>query len=367
MALRDQFSDAASMPAPPPGRGEADAARAQAEAVLARWSMLGETQRRAFQALCAELGGTTEEVDGNVTVLIESFNRLSDNARAQTSRLDRTLRLVDSIDAGDQTIEIGDLIRMVERSLAGVVERVLEMSKQSMAMVYALDDVATHLSRADACVRDIEQVNRTTRMLSFNATIEAARAGEAGRGFAVVANEVRELSVSTSALASSMRTEINAITAVLTTSRQRLAEVATVDMSESLTTKGQLDIMLVGLQKRRADVAALMHDMSQSAATISAEIDAFGTAMLFTERMRNRLQNVIGVIGALREATARLQQEGAALLPGGPGSAIDAACVAQVLAACSLSDVQHRFGGWLRDGRAPPEQHRDTAETVELF
>ncbi|WP_305123507.1 methyl-accepting chemotaxis protein [Roseomonas sp. GC11] len=369
--MRLSFSSGRATPPPPPAAlpppgpdPEAEEARRQAEAVLARWHRLGETQRRAFQAICAEIADTNHEVEDNVSGLIQAFQRLSDSAQAQTNRLERTLRLVDTLEAGDQVISLDELVRLMEGALGGVVERVLDMSKQAMVMVYALDDVAAHLGRAEHCVGDIERINRMTTMLAFNARIEAARAGAAGQGFAVVANEVRDLAISTGSMAETMRTEIAAIGRVLEGSRHRMAEVATVDMSASLDTKATLDAMLEGLQRRRAEVAALMQDMTSSGTAITDDIAAFAARMQFTEGTRNRLRTVIAAAEALSAATAAAM----AAHPPPPGTEAartDADCVARVLEACNQGDVRHRFAGWLEHGAAPTAA--PASSDIELF
>jgi methyl-accepting chemotaxis protein len=63
------------------------------------------------------------------------------------------------------------------RELSEAMKRIEASSAAIVAIVHAMDDVATQ-----------------TNVLALNAAIEAARAGESGRGFAVVAQEVRSLS-----------------------------------------------------------------------------------------------------------------------------------------------------------------------------
>jgi methyl-accepting chemotaxis protein len=63
------------------------------------------------------------------------------------------------------------------RELSEAMQRIEASSAAIVAIVHAMDDVATQ-----------------TNVLALNAAIEAARAGESGRGFAVVAQEVRSLS-----------------------------------------------------------------------------------------------------------------------------------------------------------------------------
>ena len=47
--------------------------------------------------------------------------------------------------------------------------------------------------KVDVAIAEIEQVNRQTKLISFNAQIEAARAGEQGRAFSIVASEMGKL------------------------------------------------------------------------------------------------------------------------------------------------------------------------------
>lgn len=53
---------------------------------------------------------------------------------------------------------------------------------------------ATLLSRLRSSLQRIDEINRTTQVISMNARIESARIGAAGRGFAVIAQEMDGLS-----------------------------------------------------------------------------------------------------------------------------------------------------------------------------
>lgn len=57
-------------------------------------------------------------------------------------------------------------------------------------------------------VRGIEEISRSVRMISLNASIEAARAGEAGQSFAVIATEVRSLSEQVADSVAAVRAEV---------------------------------------------------------------------------------------------------------------------------------------------------------------
>jgi methyl-accepting chemotaxis protein len=359
----------ASRPVPPPPRASpglspdvarADAAWADANSVLARWHLLGETQRRAFEAVCAEINGASAEVEKSVVSLIHSFDGLTKGAQTQTRQLEQTLLLVDTIETAQQSVGLGEFVTFIERALTETVERMLHISKTAMAMVYSLNDVVANLATAESCVGDIESVNHRTRMLSFNAAIEAARAGEAGRTFRVVANEVRDLSHSTDTLANKMRVEIGVIARALSASRELLQEVATVDMTSSLDTKVQLDAMLIGLQERRGAMGILMRGMTESSAEINGHIDAIATEIQFQDSNRKRMQDVIQTLQLLADATREVQAAS------GAGATPDQEIIQRILDACGMDEVRHRFAAWLQTGAATSDAPAGN-KTIELF
>lgn len=61
-------------------------------------------------------------------------------------------------------------------------------------------------------VKQIDEINLETKLLSINARAEAARAGEAGRAFGVVASSIVELSESTSGIAKSLIDDVQPVT-----------------------------------------------------------------------------------------------------------------------------------------------------------
>jgi len=122
---------------------------------------------------------------------------------------------------------------LMDNSLIDLTKNVLDVASQKVSV--------------------IEDINRTTKMLAFNALIEAGRAGDAGRGFAVVANEVTQISRQVSEVASELRSEIGQLVQRMTTMGedlmvrfrgQRLADLAL----------NMIDIIDRNLYERSCDV-----------------------------------------------------------------------------------------------------------------
>ncbi len=66
--------------------------------------------------------------------------------------------------------------------------------------------------QVNSSVKQIDDINLETKLLSINARAEAARAGEAGRAFGVVASSIVELSESTSGIAKSLIDDVQPVT-----------------------------------------------------------------------------------------------------------------------------------------------------------
>ncbi|TVQ67126.1 MAG: chemotaxis protein, partial [Balneolaceae bacterium] len=72
-------------------------------------------------------------------------------------------------------------------------------------------------------VKQIDDINLETKLLSINAQAEAARAGEAGRAFGVVASSIVELSESTSGVAKGLIDDVQPVTRELLDISKRLS------------------------------------------------------------------------------------------------------------------------------------------------
>lgn len=84
--------------------------------------------------------------------------------------------------------------------LLGILDQ-LTMAFQSEAAQQA----RVQVQRVTQSLEELDMVNKTTLLISFNAKVEAMRAGPTGRAFAAIADEIQRLAKQTQGVASHLR------------------------------------------------------------------------------------------------------------------------------------------------------------------
>ena len=333
---------------------------------LADWLGLSQLQRRALDALCAEIDGASDLVEGGVVTLSNGFRQLVATANDQSERMDHVIELVKSVEVDDERFEISELTGELETSLVEIVDQIVDLSKRAMEMVYALDDVINNLDAVDACIDGIEKINGQTNLLALNATIEAKRAGEHGRAFSVVAGEVKALSSTTKQLAVDIRREVGRVSDGVRRGHSNLRDVATMDLSGHILLKERLDKMLEALVNQNSAFAAVVHEASSSSRGMTDAINALVVGMQFQDRYKQRLQNVVAALQTFSEAFHELERKtgAAAIVP--PRSADDEqALIDRALDRMHMDDVRRRFVTHIAGGEV--DDKADGDGDIELF
>lgn len=367
--------EVAEMPPPAPLHCDEDAPASHTE-LLQRWMSLAEMQQRVIQALVTEIASTSGFVETEADALSGRFQRLAISAGQQTERVDSLTHLAIGIEVDGQTVPIDRIAGLLDDTLGDVVEKILLLSKDSMSMVYALDDLKVNVGRVDKCMEQLDKINGTTNMLALNARIEAERAGTAGAAFRVVANEVRELSKVTQSVAVSMQSELKAVSEGIASGNATLRRVATIDMSENILAKDRLEVLLAALVRRSESLSTIVADAVREAEIISADVDGMVTGIQFQDRTRQRLEHVVDTLHVIDQALEEIKCTTAASVPELAGKqVVDVEWVKKLLERFTMSEMRARFVEQLLEGKQPAGSPEETSPTstpsssgsVELF
>jgi methyl-accepting chemotaxis protein len=339
-----------------------------ARALLLTWHAAGSTERAALSAAAQEIDATVAFADQVMRDLGDRFSALSEQATAQSVGVEALLVKADTIQAGNETISMGDVTSLLRDTLTQVVQGMASLSKNALSMTDGLQAVSRSVEQINGLTRNLQVINQQTRMLALNATIEAARAGAAGAGFAVVADEVKQLSLRTEELSQSMRTEVSGIGAVVRAGLASISEAGQVDIDAHMDRRARLDAMLAGMLGRRAEIDAVIRQSAKGSGDIAGEISKIVAGFQFQDRSRQRMMLVKEMLAAVDGLVAQLQAESRDL---GPPPAPDRDWLQRLASSFTMAEVRERFRALLGlPGEATAHQEAPPAQAegeLELF
>jgi methyl-accepting chemotaxis protein len=268
----------------------------------------------SVESFRSAIGGVLRAVTDNASAMRDTAQSITKVASGASGRAvaaaDATRQASSNVftvasAAEELSASVEEIGRQVRQS-AGVVEQAGLRTEKSISEIESL---AAATQRIDGVLSLIHAIAQQTNLLALNATIEAARAGDAGRGFAVVAHEVKALAEQTAKATAEISQNVGMIQASTRNAVDAVREIgdavrdinevtsniagavgqqdaATREISanaqlaaqgnETLVSNiGSLSDAIGETNKAATSVLSASSDLTDTAATLSREVDRF--------------------------------------------------------------------------------------------
>lgn len=264
--------------------------------------------KQLIDILNSQLTDCLSDSEAGCATIIEALNNIYQEGIQQSSLIANSRENSDKISQKLQAQSTRNiaLVEFLRTSLA-------EQSKLLQTNLHRTERLSKEVESLIPLVGVIANIASNTNLLALNAAIEAARAGESGRGFAVVADEVRGLSAQTAEAADSISDKImRAVDGVkneLANAQQALDEQ--VDNSKIEQVVEDLSAMESVLTESEGLLKQTFHTVNQGNDAIVTRLSEALGYMQFQDVMRQRIEQVCGSFGVIKECIDDLA-EGAA-------------------------------------------------------
>jgi methyl-accepting chemotaxis protein len=248
--------------------------------------------------------------------LAASFRGLNEQAQSQK---DSVVSLIRNLTGGAESIDGDDGDKMSINQFTGETQRILHYfvdtvtatSRESMRLVYQLDDMLRQISNVVELLSGVKAIADQTNLIALNAAIEAARAGEAGRGFAVVANEVRNLSKHSNEISIQIDHVVAETLHGIQTARDVVNEMASKDMKVMLNSKKKVGEMMTEIARIHHLMSGQLADIKVTTQDVNNKVAAAIVALQFEDIARQVCEHAAKRIGALHNVILMIQQTAA--------------------------------------------------------
>lgn len=249
-----------------------------------------------LSAIIELLPETSLMVTDNADLLSEKFRTLAGSASAQSEKVKEIVSISESLELGGEAITIEQFNMLFNETLSGAIEKMIQVAKMAMTMVYSMDEAIGQLKDVNSSVAGIQKITRQSNILALNATIEAEKAGEVGKGFAVVACEVKEIAKSINSVSEDIRTKISAIVDSMDEGYGTLRELATTDMSDNIVAKERLEGLTKALLDQNDSFKKVLRETADKSDEISGYISQMTISMQFQDRVAQQIENTVGLL-----------------------------------------------------------------------
>lgn len=240
--------------------------------------------------------------------LSESFQGLNKLSLSEKEMLVAILSdMAGNASSSDQTT-IEKFVADTEKTMYYFVDMIVGTSKESMRLVFKLDEMYDQISQVMSLLSDIKSIAAQTNLLALNASIEAARAGEYGRGFAVVAEEVRALSHRSDQFSNEINNVVSGAMAGIQGARQVVNEIASKDMKVMLEAKNKVSNTMEAINRFHENAATKLSLVGDMVEEMDAKVALAVTSLQFEDIVSQLSFHIDKRLGVLREAFVTVEQ-----------------------------------------------------------
>lgn len=267
----------------------------------------------------------TRSLIGDVIVSLQkSFEGLNEQAHEQEKLVLSLIESVAASDAQDADPKANISFKQFAEETNGVlsffVDQVVGISKDSMAMVFSIDDLASQMDKVVSLLGDVQTIADQTNLLALNAAIEAARAGEAGRGFAVVADEVRKLSQDSNQFSEEIRGVVSKAMGNIKSAQSTIGNIASKDMNFAIRSKEHVDEMFEDMTRINQFVSDRLETVSSISDNISDNVATVIRSLQFEDILRQLIEHIqqrmTGIDKLSRQMKASVTEQNISVMQG---------------------------------------------------
>ena len=242
--------------------------------------------------------------------LISSFHGINGQVQRQHSL---GLQIVSGVEGSGGVGEFEQFASKTSDTLRQFVDSVIENSRVAMSLVEMTERIAAQMREVRGRLGEIEGIAKQTILLALNAAIEAARAGEAGRGFAVVADEVRDLSGRTNHFSQQIREALATMQGQIEASEKAIHHMAAKDMTFALTSKGDVEVAMSGIEAMNQRTGDSVAELNQIAEQVESSVNQAIVSLQFQDMVTQLLSHVMRRLDLMDEVVSDEEQMALAL------------------------------------------------------